>query len=82
MHLNEGCTPLPRTSEQKPSAFFSINEAAARCGVSRYAIRDAIDRGELRAYQVGKLIKLDPADVENFIRPIVPQHVSSDVVAR
>jgi len=46
----------------------SVSDAMARLGVSKSVIYRAIDAGELPAYRVGKIIRLDPADVDALVR--------------
>jgi excisionase family DNA binding protein len=42
--------------------FYSISEAAAIAGVSQMTIRRAIDRGEMKRYQLGRKILIRRAD--------------------
>jgi excisionase family DNA binding protein len=44
--------------------FLSVNECAAMLGVEHKCVRRLIDRGELPAYRVGRLLRIDPAALE------------------
>lgn len=53
--------------------FITLNTAADRAAVSTTTIRRAISRGELEAYRVGGLLRLQSTDVDSWLvsRPIV-----------
>ena len=49
----------------------SVSAAADRLGVSRWTIRRAIDRGDLRAFKVaGRAIRVEAADVDALAVPV------------
>ena len=52
-------------------ADLSLDQTAHELGCSRDTVRRMIERGELKAYRVGKrLIRIRRADLERAIRPI------------
>jgi excisionase family DNA binding protein len=54
-----------------PPTYESIAEAASRTGVSTKTIRRRIAEGKLTGYRFGPhLIRLNPAEVDNLLRPI------------
>lgn len=46
---------------------WTVPQTATYLGVSEVAVRKAITRRDLRAYRVGKLYRIDPADVQAYI---------------
>ena len=56
-------TPTRKTYE-------SLSEAAARTGMSIKTLRRRIACGELTAYRSGRLIRLDPNDVDRLLARI------------
>ena len=61
----------PSSSAARSSPLISIAQAAERLDLSKNTIRKYIADGKLPAYRVGqKLIKLDPADLDRFAKPI------------
>lgn len=50
--------------------FESLAQAAFRTGVSTRTLRRRIACGELTAYRTGRLIRVDPADVDRLLVPI------------
>ena len=57
----------PRDSSATGS-LLSPEDVARRCGVSRKAVYRAISRGELRAARILSRLRIDPRDVEAWIR--------------
>lgn len=55
---------MPRDSQQ----WLSTDEAAKRIGVTARTLYRFIDAGELVAYRFGRVIRLQPDDVEVFIK--------------
>lgn len=53
------------TSE--PIEWLSTQEAAERLGVSTRTLYRLIDSGELPAYKIGRVIRLQRAEVDDFI---------------
>lgn len=52
-----------------PRQYESIQAAARRASVSEKTIRRRIDEGVLKAYRVGRLIRLDPLQVDRALDP-------------
>ena len=48
-------------------SFESLSAAAERTGVSTQTLRRRIACGELVAYRTGRLIRVDPADVDHLL---------------
>ena len=48
--------------------FFDCEQAAAVAKCSIYRIREAIKRGELRAYCPARAYVIDPADLDSWVR--------------
>ena len=63
---------MPRTATRKPpQQLASINEAAARLGVTRRTVYDWINQGVITGWRVGpKLIKVDADELEKLITPV------------
>lgn len=55
-----------------PTDLIGLTEAARLLGVSRWMIRDAIRRGELPGYRVGRLWKVSARDARRLVHPIEP----------
>jgi len=51
-----------------PSRLLAVQETAERLAVSVDTIRRLIARGELPALKVGKQIRLDPSELERWVR--------------
>jgi excisionase family DNA binding protein len=67
----KGCFPLsPINSQTKPATLISTAAAAKRLGVHPNTIRGFIANKQLKGYNVGRLIRLDAAEVEDFIKEI------------
>ncbi|MDP1570368.1 MAG: helix-turn-helix domain-containing protein [Vicinamibacterales bacterium] len=47
-------------------ALITIEEAAARLGISRRAGYDLVAQGKLEAIRVGRLLRVEPAAIERF----------------
>lgn len=54
----------------KPAKLVSTADAAERLGVHPNTIRNFIANQHLKGYYVGRLIRLDAAEVEDFIKEI------------
>lgn len=52
------------TVDRVPRRYESIQDAARRTGVSEKTIRRRIQDGVLRAYRMGRIIRLDPMQVD------------------
>jgi excisionase family DNA binding protein len=53
-----------------PPQYRPLAEEAARLGVSVKTLRRRISDGQLAAYRLGHLIRVDPAEVDALLRPI------------
>ncbi|EID80211.1 MULTISPECIES: excisionase family DNA-binding protein [Rhodococcus] len=84
-------TPLKRTNTRDRSKagnhatprgvrLLSVQELAVRWGVADQTVRERIARGELRAYRVGRLIRIDPRDAERSVHPVVPSDLYDENV--
>ena len=66
--------PLSRVNSEtklaKPAKLISTAAAAKRLGVHPNTIRSFIADKKLKGYNVGRLIRLDAAEVEDFIKEI------------
>ena len=51
-----------------PGRFLTVKEVGYRLNLSRHAIYRLIESGELPAHRFGRAVRLDPADVEAFVR--------------
>ena len=58
------------TLDRVPRQYESIQAAASRTGVSVKTIRRRIDDGVLRAYRLGRIIRLDPIQVDEAFSPV------------
>ena len=58
------------TVDRVPRQYESIQDAASRTGVSVKTIRRRIDDGALRAYRLGRIIRLDPVQVDQAFTPV------------
>ena len=56
--------PAVATVDRPLRQYESIQDAASRAGVSVKTIRRRIDDGVLRAYRLGRIIRLDPMQVD------------------
>ena len=57
------------TLDRVPRQYEAIQAAARRASVSEKTIRRRIDEGVLKAYRVGRLIRLDPLQVDRALDP-------------
>lgn len=56
-------------SELTVRQYESIQEAALRTGVSQTTIRRNIHMGLFKVYRIGRLIRLDPVQVDHALDP-------------
>lgn len=62
-------SPAPSPPKSSPAAsLLSAEEVARRCGLSRKAVYRAVARGELRAARILSRLRIDPRDVDAWIR--------------
>jgi excisionase family DNA binding protein len=45
---------------------YTVNDAAVALGVSRDSVRRRIAAGEIKAFRVGKSVRIEPKEVEKF----------------
>ena len=50
-----------------PASYLSLGDAARRAAVSPRTLRRAIRAGKLRAFQVGRLVRIADADLKAFV---------------
>jgi excisionase family DNA binding protein len=53
---------------KKPQPLRSVKEAAEILNVSQKTVRRRIENGDLRSIRIGGLLRIAPADLEDFIR--------------
>ena len=58
----------PATELSTVDSLLSPEDVARRCGLSRKAVYRAVARGELRAARILSRLRIDPRDVEAWIR--------------
>jgi excisionase family DNA binding protein len=61
-------TPTPAPESSIADSLLSPEQVACRCGLSRKAVYRAVARGELRAARILSRLRIDPRDVEAWIR--------------
>ncbi len=61
---------LETLTHQAPRQYESIQQAAARTGLSHKTIRRRIQDGAIKAYRLGRLIRLDPNQVDAAFNPV------------
>lgn len=64
---SQAASVAPRSSSATNS-LLSPEDVARRCGLSRKAVYRAVARGELRASRILSRLRIDPRDVEAWIR--------------
>lgn len=67
--------------------WLSTQEAARRLGITTRTLYRFVDQGELPAYRMGRVIRLQAADVDAFIegsriRPGTLEHLYPDTAAK
>jgi excisionase family DNA binding protein len=60
--------PMNTTTTNRRT-YESLSEAAARTGMSIKTLRRRIACGQLTAYRSGRIIRLDPNDVDHLLAP-------------
>ncbi len=73
-----------RAAATEPTAdsLLSPEDVARRCGLSRKAVYRAVGRGELRAARILSRLRIDPRDVDMWIRAnVVDAHVAGPAPA-
>lgn len=77
-------------AEMAPSAdieWLSTQEAARRLGITTRTLYRFVDQGEIPAYRMGRVIRLQAADVDSFIEgsriePGTLEHLYPDTAAK
>ena len=52
----------------EPEGLISLQEAARRLGINCGTLRKAVKRGDLRAFRVIGMIRIDPLDLRRYLR--------------
>ncbi|MCZ7590043.1 MAG: helix-turn-helix domain-containing protein [Gaiella sp.] len=69
-------------TEPAADSLLSPDDVARRCGLSRKAVYRAVGRGELRAARILSRLRIDPRDVNAWIRAnVVEAHVHAPAPA-
>ncbi|MGO9031784.1 helix-turn-helix domain-containing protein [Mycobacterium sp.] len=55
-----------------PTKFITLAEAADRLSLSERTIRRHISAGAIKAYGIGRAVRIREADLETALRPITP----------
>ena len=48
--------------------FIGTTEAAERLGITNQSVRNLVRRGDLPAYKIGKVFKIDSKDLDAYIK--------------
>ena len=59
--------PVPGGRARLPDRLFSIPQAADQLGISEKSVRRAIQRGELVAHRIGRLLRIAEEDLAAFV---------------
>jgi excisionase family DNA binding protein len=54
-----------------PSEFYSVSEAAAIAGVNHMTIRRALDRGEMKKYQIARKVLIERGDYRRWLESLI-----------
>lgn len=71
--MNPRLNNLRRTDQRTPNKleqYLTQQEAAQLWQVSTDTVRRMISRGELKAYKVGRAVRIDPADLRKACKPL------------
>jgi excisionase family DNA binding protein len=68
---------MPSNPAITPAEMWSVPRTAEYLRISEVAVRKAITRRELSAIRIGKLYRIDPADVEAFIQRLTAESDST-----
>jgi excisionase family DNA binding protein len=55
-----------------PTKFITLAEAAERLALSQRTIRRHVAAGRIKAYGLGRAVRIREADLETSLRPITP----------
>ena len=58
---------VPSERTPRPGRLFSVPEAADQLGISDKSVRRAIQRGDLVAHRIGRLLRISEADLALFV---------------
>lgn len=56
------------TPPETPAQYLTVRDVARRLNVSERTVRHYCQTGKLRSVHIGALVRIDPADLEAFIR--------------
>ena len=59
--------PVPRGRARLPDRLFSVPQAAEQLGISDKGVRRAIERGDLTAHRIGRLLRISDEDLATFV---------------
>ena len=59
---------MTNTSQAKPNRLLTVAAVAEQLSVSQRQVRRWIATGELPAHRLGRLTRIDPRDLELFLR--------------
>ena len=59
-----------RASESSPRLLLTVEEAADRIGICRANMFKLIRRGEVKSVKVGRLRRIPPAALEDYVRQL------------
>lgn len=59
-----------KPTTRRPAQLLSLTDAAEAVGVSPRTIRRRIADGSLRAYRVGRVIRINPDDLAELLEPM------------
>jgi excisionase family DNA binding protein len=60
----------PLTDPDQTKLFYSLKTASHETEISEVTLRRAIADGELRAYKLGGSVRIKPADLEAWAKPV------------
>lgn len=71
---------MPRNAQRPPRQLqlVSIDVAAERLNVNSRSVRRWIADGRIPGYRVGRLLKVDLAEVDAFVRPVPVATAAAD----
>ena len=61
---------LTDSKDNLMSKYLTIYDAADVLEMNHYTVRRMIQRGDLKAYKIGRSIRIKPEDIEKALRPI------------
>jgi excisionase family DNA binding protein len=58
------------TAPKQRRRWLSVDQTATELGVSRMSVYRLINRKELRAYRIGRILNVDPDDITTYLRSV------------